>query len=92
MCPADRVVRRAPLALIDPDPESGFLVRDARNGLSLAWRHDLRDAAAVTAHLNALYPAAPWPGLRGGCRENAGSPRVCPRRFQDSGERRETCL
>lgn len=59
--PADRVVRKSPLALIDPDPESGYMVRDTRNGLSLAWRHDLRDAAAVTAHLNALYPKAPWP-------------------------------
>lgn len=58
---AERIKRNSPLALIDPDPESGYNVRDTRNGRYLAWRHDLREAAAVTAWLNNRYPKAPWP-------------------------------
>lgn len=51
----------SPLALIDPDAEGGYNVRDTRSGRHLAWRNTIREAAAVQAWLNATYPRAPWP-------------------------------
>lgn len=44
------------LALVVADPESGFDVVDARDGLSFAWRGHLGEAGAVAAFVNATYP------------------------------------
>lgn len=50
------------LALIDTDPEGGYNVIDTRDGMELAWKSELPDAAAVAASVNAQYPSgAPAP-------------------------------
>jgi hypothetical protein len=46
-----------PLALVAEDPDGGFVVCDTRDGLDIAWRHDLSDAAGIAAKLNGRYPA-----------------------------------
>jgi hypothetical protein len=46
-----------PLALVAEDPDGGFVVCDTRDGLDIAWRHDLPDAAGIAAKLNSRYPA-----------------------------------
>lgn len=45
-----------PLALVVADPDGGFDVVDARDGLGIAWRGHLGDAAAIAAFVNASYP------------------------------------
>ena len=45
-----------PLALVVADPDGGFDVVDARDGLGFAWRGHLGDASAITAYVNATYP------------------------------------
>ena len=51
-----------PVALVVADPDGGFHVVDARDGLGFAWRGHLGDAAAVASHVNASYPpGAPAP-------------------------------
>jgi hypothetical protein len=44
------------LALIVVDPEGGFDVVDARDGLGFAWEGRLGDAGAIAAYVNATYP------------------------------------
>lgn len=46
-----------PLALVVADPDGGFAVVDARDGLAFAWRGHLGDAAAITSYVNAAYPS-----------------------------------
>lgn len=45
-----------PMALIVANPESGFSICDTRDGLPIAWRRKVSEAAEVAQHLNQAYP------------------------------------
>lgn len=55
------------LALVVADPDGGFDVVDARDGLGFAWRGHLGDAAAIASYMNTTYPpgvpAPAWDSL-----------------------------